>query len=38
MAKRSRLNSLAEATAVASIPEGKKALPAGSIISVQLLT
>jgi len=38
MAKRSRLNSLAEATAVASIPEGKKTLPAGAVISVQLLT
>jgi len=37
MIKRSRLNSLAEATAVASIPEGQDSLPAGSIISVQLL-
>lgn len=38
MAKRSRLNSLSEATAVASIPEGKDSLAARSIISVQLLT
>ncbi|SEM60006.1 molybdopterin molybdochelatase [Syntrophus gentianae] len=37
MNKRSRLNSLAKATAVASIPEGKDYLPAGSVISVQWL-
>ncbi|SEM74194.1 molybdopterin molybdotransferase [Syntrophus gentianae] len=37
MEKRSRLNSLAEATAVASIPEGQDALPAGSVLPVQLL-
>ncbi len=37
MGKRSRLNSLAEATAVASIPEGQDALPAGSVLPVQLL-
>jgi len=38
MKKRSRLNSLAEANAVASIPEGQDHLSAGSIIPVQLLT
>ncbi|OPY90481.1 MAG: Molybdopterin molybdenumtransferase [Syntrophus sp. PtaU1.Bin208] len=37
MKKRSRLSALAKATAVASIPEGKDALPAGSVISVQWL-
>jgi len=37
MKKRSRLNSIAEATAVASIPEGQDCLPAGSVIYVQLL-
>ncbi len=37
MKKGSRLYSLAEATAVASIPEGKDSLPMGSIISVQWL-
>ncbi len=35
--KRSRLYSLAKATAVASVPEGQDSLPAGSIISVQWL-
>jgi molybdopterin molybdotransferase len=37
MIKRNRLYSLAEATAVASIPEGQDSLPMGSIISVQWL-
>ena len=37
MIKRSRLCSLAEATAVASITEGQESLPMGSIISVQWL-
>jgi molybdopterin molybdotransferase len=37
MTKRNRLYSLAEATAVASIPEGQDSLPKGSIISVQWL-
>ncbi|OPY81124.1 MAG: Molybdopterin molybdenumtransferase [Syntrophorhabdus sp. PtaU1.Bin058] len=37
MKKRSRLTSIAEATAVASVPEGQDYLPEGSIISVQLL-
>ena len=37
MTKRNRLYSLAEATAVASIPEGQDSLPRGSIISVQWL-
>jgi molybdopterin molybdotransferase len=37
MIKRSRLSSLAHATAVASIPEGQDSLPMGSIISVQWL-
>ena len=37
MIKRSRLHSLAEATAIASIPEGQDSLPMGSIISVQWL-
>lgn len=37
MKKRSRLTSIAEATAVASVPEGQDYLPKGSIISVQLL-
>ncbi len=36
--KLSRLASIAEATAVASIPEGKDHLPEGSIVYVQLLT
>jgi molybdopterin molybdotransferase len=35
--KRARLTSIAEATAVASIPEGQDCLLAGSIIDVQLL-
>ncbi len=35
--KRSRLSSMAEATAVASIPEGQERLPEGSVIDVQLL-
>jgi molybdopterin molybdotransferase len=35
--KRSRLRSIAEATAVASIPEGQDSLPEGTVISVQLL-
>ncbi len=35
--KRSRLFSIAEATAIASIPEGKDSLPAGAVVSVQLL-
>ena len=34
----SRLRSIAEAKAVASIPEGKDHIPAGSVISVQLLS
>jgi molybdopterin molybdotransferase len=38
MKKRSRLSSIAEATAVASIPEGQDHLLEGSIIYVQLLT
>jgi molybdopterin molybdotransferase len=38
MKKRSRLNSIAEATAVASIPEGRDHLAAGALIEVQLLT
>lgn len=38
MQKRSRLSSIAEATAVASIPEGREHLSEGSIIFVQLLT
>jgi molybdopterin molybdotransferase len=38
MKKRSRLASIAEATAVASIPEGHDHLLEGSIIQVQLLT
>ena len=37
MKKRSRLSSIAEATAVASIPEGQDHLPEGSVIYVQLL-
>ncbi|OPY76023.1 MAG: Molybdopterin molybdenumtransferase [Syntrophorhabdus sp. PtaU1.Bin153] len=37
MKKRSRLGSIAEATAVASIPEGQDHLLEGSIIDVQLL-
>ena len=37
MIKRSRLYSLAEATAVASIPEGQDSVPVGSTISVQWL-
>ena len=37
MKKRSRLSSIAEATAVAAIPEGQDHLSAGSIIRVQLL-
>lgn len=37
MQKRSRLSSIAEATAVASIPEGRDHLSEGSIIFVQLL-
>ena len=35
--KRSRLGSIAEATAVASIPEGQDRIPEGSTICVQLL-
>jgi molybdopterin molybdotransferase len=35
---RSRLRSIAEATAVASIPEGQDFLPKGSIVFAQLLT
>lgn len=38
MEKRSRLASIAEATAVASIPEDRDCLAQGSVISVQLLT
>ncbi len=38
MKKRSRLTSIAEAAAVASIPEGRDHLPQWSVISVQLLT
>jgi molybdopterin molybdotransferase len=38
MKKRSRLSSIAEATAVASIPDDRGSLPEGSVISVQLLT
>jgi molybdopterin molybdotransferase len=34
---RSRLVSMAEATAVASIPEGRESLPEGSVVYVQLL-
>jgi len=37
MKKRSRLNSIAEATAVASIPEGQDHLSEGSVIDVQIL-
>jgi len=37
MKKRSRLSSIAEATAVASIPEGQDYLPEGSVIYVQSL-
>jgi molybdopterin molybdotransferase len=37
MKKRSRLSSIAEAAAVASIPEGQDYLPKGSVTSVQLL-
>lgn len=37
MKKRSRLSSIAEATAVASIPEGQDCVLQGSVISVQLL-
>ncbi|MEI7433550.1 MAG: molybdopterin molybdotransferase MoeA [Methanomicrobiales archaeon] len=37
MSKRNSLSSLAEATAVACIPEGQDSLPMGSIISVQWL-
>lgn len=37
MPKRSRLSCLADATAVASIPEGKAYLEEGSVISVQML-
>jgi len=37
MSKRNSLSSLAEATAVACIPEGQDSLPSGSIISVQWL-
>lgn len=36
--KGSRLVSIAEATAVASIPEGRNLLPAGAVVDVQLLT
>lgn len=38
MEKRSRLDSIARATAVASIPEGRDHLAQGSVISIQLLT
>ncbi|MDD3845589.1 MAG: molybdopterin molybdotransferase MoeA [Syntrophorhabdaceae bacterium] len=38
MKKRSRLGSIAEATALASVPEDKDHLSEGSVISVQLLT
>lgn len=38
MIKRSRLSSIAEATAIAAVPEGKDSLSAGEVISVQLLT
>ncbi|MBP7529769.1 MAG: molybdopterin molybdotransferase MoeA [Syntrophorhabdaceae bacterium] len=38
MKKRSRLGSIAEADAIAAIPEGHDSLPKGSVISVQLLT
>lgn len=38
MEKRSRLSSIAEATAVASIPEDRDHLSQGAVISVQLLT
>ena len=34
---RSRLRDIAEATAIAAIPEGQEALPKGSVISVQVL-
>ncbi|OPY66054.1 MAG: Molybdopterin molybdenumtransferase [Syntrophorhabdus sp. PtaU1.Bin050] len=37
MKKRSRLSSIAEATAVASIPEGQDHLSEGSVIDVQIL-
>jgi len=37
MKKRSRLSSIARATALASIPEGQDSIPEGSVISVQLL-
>jgi molybdopterin molybdotransferase len=35
MKKRSRLSAIGQATAVACIPEGKEALPAGSVVVVQ---
>lgn len=35
--QKSRLSSIAEATALASIPEGRNSLPEGSVISVQVL-
>jgi molybdopterin molybdotransferase len=38
MQKRSRLNSIAEATAIAAVPEGRDSLQAGEVVSVQLLT
>lgn len=37
MKKRSRLKSIAEATAIASVPEGRDCLLEGSVITVQLL-
>jgi molybdopterin molybdotransferase len=37
MTRRSSLNSIAEANALASVPEGQHSLQAGSVISVQLL-
>lgn len=38
MQKRSRLNSIAEAAAIISIPEGQDNLPEGSVVYIQLLT
>ncbi len=37
MKKRTRLSLIAEATAIASIPEGEDSLPEGSVITIQLL-
>ena len=37
MKRRSSLRSIAQATAIASIPEGQESVPAGAVIDVQLL-